>query len=286
MLHSVSLALAAAFGLFALERLGNSAHDALWLAAPAVAVGIALACLASGAATWMTVAAGALSALVFSLLHRTSLGLAAAAAGAMWLWPRALTAPTRRSQALSLATGAGAASLAGFVFAAYEGAPPSSRWASCVFAGSTLALATIVAPVGSAVAHALHLAASVIEGPARLALTTAASMREQLQSTLRLNGTERAAWRKLTRLADQRAALQTIETEKAAQSRAELDMGIEQLVTALTVQFSGKTPSQTSDSPLRTQLDPLEATDPLKTPDPLETPENPNANHEATAHTQ
>lgn len=222
MLRSVFIALAVAATLFAFASLGEAPGGALVRAGTGVALGVIVASLAYGQATWMTVAAGALSPLAFAALEDRSLGLATAAMCSLWLLPRLVLAETRRLLVvLAIASGT-AALIGGFVFASNIDGSLSARIASCVFAGSCLSLVGILVPVDTSVAWALRSAAAVVASPAREALERAARVHRQA-SRLSSSSARRAEWRALVRLADRRAALARIEGRDADESRQDLD---------------------------------------------------------------
>jgi hypothetical protein len=222
MLRSIFIALAVAASLFAWSLLGELPVGALARAGGGVTIGVLTSAIAFGDVTWFTVAAGALSPLAFAAIASQSAGLATAAMCVLWLAPRFVLAETRRMLAI-LVTGTTIACLVGgFVFAANVDVPLLARIASCVFAGSCLALVGILVPVDTTVGWALKTAAAVISTPVRAALERAARVHHRASSLPRARA-KRDAWRSLAQLADRRAAMEHLEGRDADESKRELD---------------------------------------------------------------
>ncbi len=146
--------------------------------------------------------------------------------------PRFALARTRQSLAILVAASFVAAAVAGWVYDRYVGGPIAAQLASCVFAGSCLALVTILVPVDTGVGCALRTAAAHIDGPVRDALERAAAAHLEAARLPSLVA-KRAPWRKLVRMADARAALERARGADAIEARSELDERIETLTAQL-----------------------------------------------------
>ncbi|MET0593728.1 MAG: hypothetical protein ABW133_13575 [Polyangiaceae bacterium] len=225
MLRSLLVALGAALGLFAFASLGEAPGGAAMRAALGVALGVGVASLAYGEATFAAVAVGAVSPLALAALEPTSLAVAATAMCALWIAPRFVLAESRRKLATLALASLFAATIAGVVLAGYVTAPIAAHAASCVFAGSCLSLVGIVVPLPSPHAYTLRSSAAIIGGPSRETLLAAADAFESSRWHPRGAG-EGAKWRKLVRLSDQRAALERASGPRAEDLRRELDAQI------------------------------------------------------------
>jgi hypothetical protein len=225
MVRSILVALGAALGLFAFAALGELPLGAILRAAAGVVLGVGVAALAYGEATFAAVTVGAISPLAFAATEGTSLAGAAAAMCALWLAPSFVLADTRRKLAVLVAVSLAAAAVAGWIFASYVAAPLAAHAASCVFAGSCLSLVGIVVPLPSPTAHALRTAAAIIDGTTRDALVAAASAFESTRWQPRTS-VEARRWRSLVRLSDRRAALARASGVRAGELRRDLDAQI------------------------------------------------------------
>ncbi len=240
MIRSVLLALIIAACLYAFSWLGEAPGGPFVRACVGVALGITVATVAYGEATWTTVGVGALSPLSLAALEAQSFALAASVMCFLWLVPRLALAETRRTLATLVTASLVAAAVAGWVFASYIGGPLPAQLASCVFAGSCLSLVTILVPVDTSVGCALRTAAAVIQSPARAALERAAAAHRE---AVRLpSAPRRAEWGKLARMADERAGLARAQGVDAIEARKDLDERIEALAEELAPMPSRETP--------------------------------------------
>jgi hypothetical protein len=227
MLRSTANAIAFAACLLAFASL-DALGPPIARAAIAVALGTLVTVVAYGHPTFLSVGIGAVSPLLFALIEKRSLGLAASAMCFAWLLPRLVLAESKARLALVAAAAVGASFVAGFTFAAYVDAPWAVHAASCLFAGSCLSLVGLF-PVETHVSFALRTAASVIDSDARDALERAARLH-------RLSPPNRSLtkkWRALLQLADRRAAAQRGSSTDADAARKELDLRIGELVEEL-----------------------------------------------------
>ena len=231
MLRSVLFALLSAASLFAFGVLDAAPFGAACRAIAAVAMGVAVTSLAFGELHWLTVAAGALSPLVFSAMTPRSLGVATALLCCSWLAPRALLARTRPSLIAHLSLSVCAAGVAGTVFASYLDDPLLSRLASCAFAGSCLSLVVVLVPVDTSTGLALRSAASAIGSNVAASLLRAAEGHHRAARFSALKAP--TEWRSLVRLANERALLERLDDAVTTDRRHELDERIEALVATL-----------------------------------------------------
>jgi hypothetical protein len=232
MLRSIFIALAVAATLLAWSWLGDAPVGALARAGGGVTLGVLVATIVFGDITWFTVAAGALSPLVFTGLEPRSVALATAAMCLLWLAPRFVLAETRRTLVILAVASTSACLIGGFVFAGNVEAELYARIASCVFAGSCLSLVGILVPVDTTVGWALKTAATVIREPVGEMLTRAARAHRQA-SRLGSTRAKRDAWRLLARLADRRAAMERQEGPDADEAKREIDDQIAAQVSVL-----------------------------------------------------
>jgi hypothetical protein len=229
MWRSIVVALGAAACLFAFAALGELPGGAVARAMVSVLLGIGVAALIYGDRTFVTVSLGAISPLALAALERTSLAVATTTMCTLWLLPRFVLADTRRRFITVASISTAAACVAGAIFAAYVDAPLPAHAASCVFAGSCLALVGILVPLPTPTSHALGIAAATIAGPSHDALTRAAAAHESSRWQPRTRQTRRQ-WGALLRLSDERAAL---ERAGGAEQRRELDQRIDAAVREL-----------------------------------------------------
>jgi len=148
---------------------------------------------------------------------------------ARMLSPRFVLADTPRRFITLASISTAAACVAGSIFAAYVDAPLPAHAASCVFAGSCLALVGILVPLPTPTSHALGIAAATIAGPSHDALTRAAAAHQSSRWQPRTRQGRRQ-WGALLRLSDERAAL---ERAGGAEQRRELDQRIDAAVREL-----------------------------------------------------
>jgi hypothetical protein len=226
MVRSILVALGAAACLLAFALLGEQPGGPIARALVGVVLGVGVAALIYGEATFVAVTLGAISPLVYASLERTSLAVASAAMCLLWLMPRFVLATTPRRLAVLVAASAIAAGIAGSIFAAYVEAPWAAHAASCVFAGSCLALVAVLVPVPSTTAFALRTAAAAVDGPIRDVVLGAAETYESSRWQPRPRSARRK-WRELVRLLDQRAAIERARGGNAEEQRRELDRRIE-----------------------------------------------------------
>jgi hypothetical protein len=194
-----------------------------------VLLGIGVATLVYGDLTFVTVSLGAISPLALAALERTSLAVATMTMCALWLLPRFVLADTLRRFITLASVSIAAACVAGSIFAAYLDAPLPAHAASCVFAGSCLALVGILVSLPTPTSHALGVAAATIAGPSHDALTRAAAAHERSRWQPRTRQVRRQ-WDALLRLSDERAAR---EQREGAEQRREIDQRIEAAVREL-----------------------------------------------------
>ena len=232
MLRSILVALGAAACLFAFAALGEMPGGAVTRAIAGVVLGVGMASLVYGEATFAAVALGAVSPLAFAALEPTSEVAAATAMCLLWLAPRFVLADTPRKLGALMAVSTIAAAIAGAIFAAYWEAPLAAHAASCVFAGSCVSLVGTVVPVPTTTAHALRTAASVISAPVRAELLRAAQAHESSRWQPRTSAARRS-WKTLVQLSDRRAALERARGSETAEQRREIDEQIEAIAREL-----------------------------------------------------
>jgi hypothetical protein len=232
MLRSILVALGVALGLFAFAGLAELPGGPVTRAIAGVALGVGVSALVYGEATFAAVALGAISPLALAAMDRSAPAVASAVMCLLWLAPRFVLADTHRKVGVLAAASCVAATVAGSIFVAYWEAPLAAHAASCVFAGSCIALVGVLVPVATTTAYALRTAASAIDGPIRDVLLRAAAAHESSRWQPRASGV-RAKWRSLVRLSDQRAALERAGHGAAAQQRSDLDERIEAVVSEL-----------------------------------------------------
>ena len=248
MLRSILVALGAAACLLAVAALGELPGGPIARALAGVIMGVGVTTLIYGEATFVAVALGAMSPLVFVAAERTSLALATAAMCLLWLVPRFVLAPSRRRLTILVTVSAVAAGVAGWIFAAYLDAPWSAHVASCVFAGSCLALVGVVVPVASATALALRTAAAAVDAPIREVVLRAADSYESSRWQPRPRAARRQ-WRALVRLTDQRASLERARGGSAEERRRDIDRRIEGVTSELTAEPDAAAPSDSASTP-------------------------------------
>jgi hypothetical protein len=196
-------------------------------AAIAVALGTLVTVVAYGHPTFLSVGIGAVSPLLFALIEKHSLGLAAMAMCFAWLMPRLVLAESKTRLAVLASITVAASLVAGFTFAAYIDGAWAVHAASCLFAGSCLSLVGLF-PVETHVSFALRTAAHAIDSDARDALERAARVHR-----LSERKSPSKKWRALIRLADERAAAQRGTSANGDAARKELDLRIAELVEEL-----------------------------------------------------
>jgi hypothetical protein len=250
MVRSTANAIAFAACLLAFASLG-ALHEPLVRAAVAVLLGTLMTVVAYGHATFFAVGIGAVSPLLFAMLEKRSLGVAAFAMCLAWLSPRLVLAESRTRLALLVVASAAAATVAGFVFASYVDAPFAVHAASCVFAGSCLSLVGLFS-VETHVSFALRTAARAIDSGAREALERAARV-HRLSHPTKLQSSQ---WRALVRLADERAAAQRATSADVDATRQELDQRIAALVEELAPRDPNVPPAPAPASPPPAACDP------------------------------
>jgi hypothetical protein len=232
MLRSIAVALGVAACLFAFAALGELPGGAIARAMVSVFLGIGVTALIYGDGTFLTVSLGAVSPLALTALERTSVAAATTAMCALWLLPRLALTGTRRRFIVLASISAAAACVAGAIFAAYLDAPLPARAASCVFAGSCLALVGILIPLPTTTSHALGVAAVAIAGPSREALIRAAAAHESFRWQPQARQARRR-WADLVRLSDERAALERAVGSGATERRIDVDQRIDTAVAEL-----------------------------------------------------
>ena len=248
MLRSILVALGAAACLLAFAALGELPGGPIARALAGVITGVLVTTLIYGQATFVAVSLGAMSPLVFAAAERTSLALATAAMCLLWLMPRFVLAPSRRRLTILVTVSAGAAAVAGWIFAAYLEAPWAAHIASCIFAGSCLALVGVVVPVPSATALALRTAAAAVDAPIRAVVLRAADEYESSRWQPRPRAARRQ-WRALVRLTDQRASLERARGGSAEEQRQDLDQRIETLTSELAAEPHAAAPLANGATP-------------------------------------
>jgi hypothetical protein len=226
MVRSIVVALGAAMALFVLAGLDGLPGGPLARALIGVAAAVGATSLLHGEPSFVTVACGAASPLAFAAMQRTSPAAAVAAMCALWLAPRLVLAPTRARALVLAGASMAAAASAGCIAAAYAGAPLAARAASCVFAGSCLALVGVAVAVRTTTDHSLRVAAAAIDGPIRETLIAAAARHENTRWRPRTRA-ERRNWKMLIRWSDQRAALARGTGANAEEERRAVDAKIE-----------------------------------------------------------
>ena len=242
MLRSILVALGAAACLLAFAALGELPGGPIARALAGVIMGVVVTTLIYGEATFVAVSLGATSPLVFAAAERTSLALATAAMCLLWLVPRFVLATSRRRLTVLVTVSTVAAAVAGWIFAAYLDAPWAAHVASCVFAGSCLALVGVVVPVASATAFALRTAASAVDAPIREVVLRAADSYESSRWQPRPRAARRQ-WRALVRLTDQRASLERARGGSAEEQRQDIDRRIEAVTSELATELHAAAPA-------------------------------------------
>ena len=232
MLRSILVAFGAAACLLAFAALVELPGGPIARALAGVIMGVVVTTLIYGEGTFVAVSLGAMSPLVFAAAERTSLAIATAAMCLLWLAPRFVLAPSRRRLTVLVTVSAVAAAVAGCIFAAYLEAPWAAHIASCIFAGSCLALVGVVVPIPSATAFALRTAAAAVDAPIREVVLRAADAYESSRWQPRPRAARRQ-WRALVRLTDQRASLERARGGSTEEQRQDIDRRIEAVTSEL-----------------------------------------------------
>ena len=232
-MRSFAIALMLAAILAGQLALGGHEHSLLLVAPAQVLLGVVAASLLLGELTWLTVIGGAASPLALTWLQGWSPAVAVAAQCGCWLAPRLWLADSRHKLLSLTVVSMGAAALAGLVVARFVWAQPLYHFTACVFAGGSLALATVVIPTDTLVAASLDAAARLLSGKAADALTAAASAHRQSRQLPDRTERTAAQWHALLRLADQRLAMQSASGAEPKARRAQLDDEIVALAESL-----------------------------------------------------
>jgi hypothetical protein len=202
-----------------------------WVRAPLwVGVGIGMATLLFGELSWLAVLSGAISPLAPSLIEG-SLAWALFGMSLVWLAPRFVLARTREHLAVLVLVSIVAAAVVARVTAPAFVAELPWRLAACLFAAAALALTTALVPADTPTAFALSAAAGVLDEPLRGELQRAATLHRQLAGGPA--GSARVAWRRLVKLADERASLQKRTEIEASDARGALDTRIGEVLSEL-----------------------------------------------------
>jgi len=226
MLRSIAVALGGAVCLFAFAALGEWPGGAVIRALTGVALGACVTALVYGQVTFLAVALGAVSPLVFAAIDPISRAAAATAMCLLWLAPRFVLTESRRKLVTLAAVSLMAAAIAGAIWATYQDAPFAAHAASCVFAGSCLSLVGVVVQVPTTTAHALRTAAAAIDAPIGEVLMRSAQAHDGSRWQPQTSGS-RCKWRAMLRLSDERAALERAMAAQVAERRREVDERIE-----------------------------------------------------------
>lgn len=174
-----------------------------------VALAVLLSLAASGLASALAVAGGALGAFASGMLAASSPAVAGAALAALCFGERSLRVRSTNARALHIVIALVGGALAGTLTTSFALAAPAVRGVAMVVAAVLLALPLLVA-ADDPVAHALDAAAADLKGDVASSLREAAELRRAADEDLLDAKTTRLArgtWAALLRLSEARLRL-------------------------------------------------------------------------------
>ena len=210
--------------------------DAGLVALASIGVSVALAGVACEGFTALSIATGALAALAWNALVKTSPELAGGVFVALTLSARALRARTTATRGAHVGVSVVLGAVAAWVASRYGGDGSSAVRAAAVLVSGVLAAGVLLIPVDDRVAHELASLARAVTGATGDVLLRATMLRRRVYGSEALEALAdptvarvETAWRALVDIATQRATLASVSGATAGL----LDRRIEQHVEGL-----------------------------------------------------